>query len=169
MMLSNGKVAPMPLTDKEIVKALECCISGIPCYKTKCPFKIKEICGDDIKALEKYALDLINRLQAEVNHLDNESDALLADIDFRDKEINELQAQNERLKEGADSLFNTLDYRLEQILKLQDNLNTAKAEAYKEFAERVKLRFSGTLSCSGGVIKIAVNNLLKELVGEENG
>ena len=57
------------LTDLEIVKALECCISNIPCYKTKCPFKTKELCGDDIKALEKQALDLINRLQEENERL----------------------------------------------------------------------------------------------------
>ena len=57
------------LTDKEIVKALECCINNL-C--PNCPLghhitgTYNEHCGDD---LMKYALDLINHLQAENKRL----------------------------------------------------------------------------------------------------
>ena len=86
------------LTVKEIVKALECCISGIPCYKTKCPFKIKEICGDDIKALEKYALDLINRLQAENERLKKDKENLAYSFANAVGQKMTAKAENERLK-----------------------------------------------------------------------
>lgn len=56
------------MTDNEIIKALECCISGQPCKETKCPF-YKKGCEIDIYAVEKYALDLINRQKAEIEKL----------------------------------------------------------------------------------------------------
>ena len=56
------------MTDNEIIKASECCLSGKD-YDTacmKCP--IEPICeSDDI--LLKYALDLINRQKAEIERL----------------------------------------------------------------------------------------------------
>ena len=57
------------MTDNEIIKALECCLSGKD-YDTacmKCP--IEPICeSDDI--LLKYALDLINRQKARIKELE---------------------------------------------------------------------------------------------------
>ena len=64
------------MTDNEIIKALECCLSGKD-YDTacmKCP--IEPICeSDDI--LLKYALDLINRQRAEIERLKCEMGKLL--------------------------------------------------------------------------------------------
>ena len=85
--------------------------------------------------------------------------------------INRLQAEIERLRAGADSLFNTLDYRAEQILKLEDNLKTAKAEAYREFAERLKKEIDIKPTHSqkqNDYVFFLIDNLLKELVGEDN-
>lgn len=53
------------IIDKEIIKALECCISGKPCEEIKCPL-YKTDCEPDLYALEKYALNLINRQKAEI-------------------------------------------------------------------------------------------------------
>ena len=62
------------MTDNEIIKALECCLSGKD-YDTacmKCP--IEPICeSDDI--LLKYALDLINRQKAEIERLEEMFDS----------------------------------------------------------------------------------------------
>ena len=56
-----------PLTDNEIIKALECCVSDGGCISTGCPM-INE-CRIDIESAEKYALSLINRQKAELDRL----------------------------------------------------------------------------------------------------
>lgn len=124
---------PDKLTDSEIVKALECCIGFDSCEERQCPM-VKE-CGKDIDSVYKYALDLINRLQAE----------------------------NERLK-GAKVKLHKL------IPKM---IKTAKAEAYKEFAERLlkdlTLLANHEDSFRQSVILGVCNTIkfkLKELVGE---
>ena len=62
------------MTDNEIIKALECCISTEKgsCKKLKCPM-INE-CRTDIKSVEKYALNLINRQKAEIERLKKDRD-----------------------------------------------------------------------------------------------
>ena len=52
------------MTDKEIIKALECCIKHTEC--PECPMKGTRNC---ISELNKNALDLINRQQAEIERL----------------------------------------------------------------------------------------------------
>ena len=55
------------------------------------------------------------------------------------------------------------------IDSLEQQLKTTKAEAYKEFAERLKKQ---SILCAGCVpwydIQETIDNLLKELVGEDN-
>ena len=151
------------LTDTEIIKALEMCAERIICLV---PYEDN---GTQFYQLSVgYILDLINRLQA----------------------------QN-------DELFETADYRLVQILKLEDNLKTAnaenerlkkgwkadvtliadtKAEAYKEFAERIHCHCQSIINQEWNK-KVApvswadayeqfdneTDDLLNELVGENNG
>ena len=56
---------PDKLTDNEIVKALECCKNdGIICFE--CPYKKPNGCMEKLSA---DVLDLINRLQAEIERL----------------------------------------------------------------------------------------------------
>ena len=58
------------MTDKEIIKALECCISNRDC--SECVFmgtEIKENTTCEVKMI-KYALALINRQQAEIERLE---------------------------------------------------------------------------------------------------
>jgi hypothetical protein len=99
------------LTDKEIVKALKQC--------KDCNADLRNSCNGCL-LLNYYPYCTENGIDLGVDL------------------INRLQAENERLNAGTDSLFNTLDYRLEQILKLEDNLKTAKAEAYKDLALELK-------------------------------
>lgn len=52
------------MNDEDIKKALECCSCGVTkCVCNECPIRYKESCLDD---LPKFALDLINRQQAEI-------------------------------------------------------------------------------------------------------
>ena len=92
------------------------------------------------------SLDLINRQKAEIERLEKENTILSqnADTAFQDG-LNEAQ-----------------DLYAEQVKA------EIKSEAYKEFAERIKIRFAGTLQCSSWVIQKAVDNILKELVGEDD-
>lgn len=127
---------PDKLTDSDIVKALECCSSGDTNCCNKCP--LDKECGVSIPIMEelmKYALDLINRLQAE----------------------------NERLKDYNENLLTANTALSNEILDV-------KAEAYKEFADRYKelikqywFDYPIRIFCD------EVDNLLKELVGEDNG
>ena len=132
------------------------------------------LCEGDLQrsATISKSIDLINRLQAEVNHLDNESDALLADIDFRDKENKKLQAENERLKDISDNKTKELLRYNASIEELHKKIKTAKAEAYKVFAERLKMRainryneFEDYQEYPYATIT-HIDELLKDLVGE---
>ena len=125
------------LTDEQIKKALECCADR----ETDC----RECCfwkeSDCVVAKSKSAIDLINRLQAENERLENH----IADIG----------------KKG--------DERIAEVSK------TIKAEAYKEFADRLKERTSNKFWDGNKMHELKVpfvgvddlDNLLKELVGEE--
>ena len=164
---------PDKLTDNEIVKALEYCISNEPCYKTKCPFRIKKICGDDIKVLKKYALDLINRLQADCENYkqvaENQQSVTL-DRGFEIKRLKEkiesLQAENERLDRTLKEFTHFYDKRI------NTPFNQIKAEAYKEFAKLFKSKLDNAFVQRAGTdyvrfIKSMTDNTLNELVGED--
>ena len=101
------------LTDKEIVKALECCSDGHETCDC-CDLQNVYCC---YSVLSKKSLDLINRQKAEI----------------------------ERLKKG---------WKADVILTAD-----AKAEAQREFAERLKEK-------SSALARLWIDNELKELVGE---
>lgn len=136
MMLSNGKVAPMPNkkpTDSEIVKALEEHYKQVDKeYRTHLEYGGK---GDEFA--EKYiymlcdVLDLINRLKAENEKLT-------------------IRLRKER-------------YQFADIGKMYSEI---KSEAYKEFAERLhaKLRMYGVKDKFNKVVFLnAVDKAKKEL------
>lgn len=121
------------MTDKEIIKALECCTTEI-CWD--CPFEPKEQRKGTIGCCEeniKNALDLINRQKAEI----------------------------ERLKKGY--------FEVEEAV-----IKTAKDEAVKDFAERLKAETIevdvsygyGREHYTEAVAVIVIDNLVKERVGE---
>lgn len=126
------------LTDSEIIKALNECLS-FEMVETMTNLKL-----DDI-------VDLINRLQAENERLNN-------DLAISKKETR-------RYKEGYKMACTERNEFLEQI-------ETAEIKAYKECIEKVKDTalvikenvFQGCYVIS----KANLDNLLKELVGEDN-
>lgn len=101
----------MNKTDADIEKALECCDKENGCYE--CPYEFA--CYDDKykSILSKDALDYINRLKAEIERLQAVADAEL-------DTIHDMGEDYERVLEE------------EPIL-----IQKAKAEAIKEFAERL--------------------------------
>lgn len=60
------------MTGNEIKKALECCIKSShfgECFENECPMVSEKGCAVGKETLYPYALDLINRLQAEIKDL----------------------------------------------------------------------------------------------------
>lgn len=152
-------------TDEEIIKRLERCVKrGNRNYDT------------DI------VLDLINRQKAEIEQLKRNYDALKYQENLSNRHCRNIcepkyKAEIERLKEN-------LNIELEKYATEYDN--TIKAEAYKEFAERLKENFFNlqyNAKTDRKNVKIeelkeqmdwllhtvaieTVENLLKEMVGE---
>lgn len=80
--------------------------------------------------------------------------------------INRLEAENERLNKLADlGNMRANDYRA-----MRDKYLNAKAEAYKEFAERLKKGKQYSVERHENIVPVAVIDwILKEMVGEDNG
>ena len=135
---------PDKLTDSEIIKALECCSEENKCRQ--CPYYNK----GNFKCLNykffKDLLDLINRLQAENERLKKS-----------------LKEQGKRLAIERGQKYEQIDI----IIKLKDQLITAKAEAYKEFADRLK-RIPSADKDVQEIFEERIDNLLKKLVGDNN-
>lgn len=142
------------LTDEEIIEALDLCTQqngSIPCYDCPCWNDDEQECkGIDYTA----TLDLIKRQKSEI----------------------------ERLKSANDEKFRQWDMLAEKTKTHYANLyneakDKLKAEAYKEFAERIKLSIKANVVetlCNDvrGVYKAEyvlddIDNLLKEMVGDE--
>ena len=148
------------MTDNEIKKALEQKI------KFSKEFDESEEAIIKVNILEA-SFDYINRLEAENERLQSLSERLGDDVDLKLKYIYELEenlktatAENERLNEElkvtrAYIHKNGLEWGLISHLEFYKNL---KAEARKEFAERLKELL--------GVKRFSViDNLLKEMEG----
>ena len=159
---------PNNLTDKEIIMALEE-------YVDFADFQHTEYTTVRIDVL-KNALELINRqeeefkkLQDEYRWLDQESDILKADVENLNRICDEVNAENERLTAEVEKnqvRIKTLEKvaelrkkavfeKIEQNIKLRKELETAKAEAYKEAYEKAK-----------EILELKFDNVLNELVGD---
>lgn len=136
------------LTDEDVVEGLERCISTTTDKACAgCPFNKQNLCNKDQWALERYALDLIKRQKSEI----------------------------ERLKSANDEKFRQWDMLAEKTKTHYANLyneakDKLKAEAYKEFAE--KLKDAAMPYLRGGkyyeiITTRCIDTLLKEMVGEQ--
>lgn len=141
------------MTENEILNALQLCAQ--PNSKcTECPY-FSHLCADRgcIEENAKDLLDLINRQRAEIERL-NSANA---------EKFRQWDMLAEKTKQHYADLYN-------------EAKNILKAEAYKEFAKKLKeeIRLEDDCDyncreccyeCSDYVISI--DNLLKEMVGEE--
>lgn len=134
------------------------------------------------------ALDLINRQQAEIERLQSMNQSKLDTIHDLSAEIEdarngvksfkgkyesavktakELQTVIKEKDAEIEGLFETLDYRLEKILELEDKLKTAKAEAIKEFAERLEEKAFHDMNDGEAIVCCCdIDDLVKEMVGK---
>ena len=137
------------VTDNEIIKALECCQFAFEMDKT-CDFHCP-MCGVNFcqTRLLISALSLINRQKAEI----------------------------ERLNSWVVSLEDLCETKSTLLTDANWSLLTAKAEAIKEFAERLKINITMN-NTNDGYLDYAVDyncliedvdDLVKEMVGEDDG
>ena len=139
------------LTDKEIVQAYEFCLKSKCCIG--CVADTYSKTGErDCKLKPQDITDLINRLQAENERLEIECD--------KQYEIAQATIRAE-IADGGTSC-----HWCEDTIR-----GVAKAEAYKEFAERLKEKKARYNADNFFVIDYIpfkeIDNLLKELVGED--
>ena len=118
------------MTAKEIIQALECCIGDWYDYDNcpNCPYYKTKNCGH----IQSIALDLIKQQQAEIERLNKETEAketmiggtTYIDIKSHFRSIEKFKAEIDRYK---------------GVIKLLENdVKNSKADATKEFAERLK-------------------------------
>lgn len=136
------------LTDEEIIEALEFCVKA-RCSKD-CSYKNIGN-ANCIKNIMKDSLDLINRQKAEIEKLKEEN-----------KNYQELLTH----EKGANIALRVM------YDKVSKNIKTAKSEAYKEFAKKLKARTAVTAHGFGDDRYDLINDdfiekILKEMVGEE--
>lgn len=147
------------LTDKEIVKALECCTLQKQHCPSNCPLNDNYNCQ---KILFKDTLDLINRQQDKNKFLQERNVILRSAVDYHRKE-------SEKLKEAY------------AVYEETAGLKQAKAEAYKEFAELLHCYCEGVINqewnskvapiswaIAYGEFEDVIDYHLKELVEEQS-
>ena len=142
------------MTDNEIIKALELCATLDSGNCKKCP--CREICNENDGTLTKLTLDLISRQKAEIERLQKKANTPFAKVTF----------DRDKLQEMVDECAKNIEI----------DINLAKSEAIKEFAERLK-RYELSMYCSfpktniGSenyiVLSDSIDNLVKEMT-EEN-
>lgn len=151
------------MTDNEIIKALKLCVTndyfGHNCKV--CPFKPHgAVCTS---VMLRCVFELINRQKAEIEALRMDNQQLQSDIANANMNADHALAEIERLTNTQRIYPNDFcgvlcDFAEERIAK-------AKAQAIKEFAERVKLLNQENLI----IWNEHIDNLAKEMVGDASG
>lgn len=131
------------MTDNDIIKAIEFCSADKIVYCEDCPFNEK--CLND-ENLFKPALDLINRQKTEIDRLEK---------------------LNADLVELADRRKKSAFHSLREIIALRKSLQTAKADAIKEFADRLKTEIFNTEYHVDRFYRRSIDKIAKEMVGAE--
>ena len=167
------------LKDNEIIKALECCYTTEnpwenPCKN--CPLCDVEECNDVLMA--EYVKDLINRQKAENERLRKlqkptetggfriENGKVVFCSDMLNGYRHEYKDLDEIVKEL--NLYMHTDYKnIELISHYKYKAQTAKSEAYKEFADEIFELFPADKP-NTVISRVTVKHILKELLGDDN-
>lgn len=148
------------MTDKEIIKSLECCHSTCGCHEC---YYAKKGADDCLKEMKSDILDLINRLEIENENYSHNIKQL----------TEECRVMKETLTGG-----NGIRIRVDNMIVYADDLeewlefcDKQKTEAIKECLE--KLKDYGTLpNLPWDIWKTfadAIDSFAKEMVGEQDG
>lgn len=126
------------MTDDEIIKALECCAQPI-LICSECPYYDIHVPYPCADQLKWAALNLIDSQKAEIERLNTENMLTLSER----------------------NAFRTSFYEVSKQLK------TAKSEAVREFAERLKENLQWDVEYDNKLVfESDIDNLVKEMVGD---
>ena len=167
------------MTDNEIIKAMQCVIgNSVSCseceYQKALPFpSCSRMCAEN-------ALDLINRQKAEIERLEKEKQDIKDKYDCQQTVYCDLSdIIKEKCKElelaNADKVIAETHEKAakEMFVDVTQQLKTAKTEAIKEFAERLKRTSIGLEIGDDKKFKmtivstVAIDNLVKEMTEVE--
>ena len=182
------------MTDKEIIKDLECCANCEDCFYgiTNCSL------GEEVECrslLAQNTLDLINRQQVELDNLKVKNQSLRSAANSLKMHYEEAQAEIERLQKEVNLVsiqFQDIQERQEESQAEIERLNKvyqanqqlinalnksyflAKSEAVKEFVEKLKKNMHNKFKDLDEyefeyITERDIDNLVKEIVGENNG
>ena len=151
------------MQESDVIKALECCEAGIDFEVCdNCPRCIEEERAVDcFKRLHKATLDLIKRKDAEIDILIRKKETLRDEIAEKQAEIEEYRAKHKEL-------YKKLSNVQTMAIMVNERADEIKAEAYKEFAERLKNHFWSKADCDV-LIRGVIDNLLTELTKGDEG
>lgn len=148
------------ISDDEIISSLEVIATTRNC--SECKIRNCNWGGCNCPQITaNAALDIINRLNTEIERLQKEVN--LVSIQFQDAQerYEEVQTEIEQWKEKANK------YQKLWCIAI-DDIEAAKSEIYKEFAEHLKEKWSNNDYDSPDVdFDEFVDNLLKEMEGED--
>jgi polyribonucleotide nucleotidyltransferase len=161
------------MTDKEIIKALECCISeNKRCNCKNCPYK--NVLGYCFDKLNRDAIDLINRQQSAIDVYMQENDRLktayIQVSEDRNEIRKETEAEIEAWKKINQRLYDEMEERRKEDIGIAKGY--ARIETIKELEAKIheKLHeaemhgnFEPVVTCE------MFDSVVKELVGEGNG
>lgn len=163
------------LTDEEVVKALECCSTKTYC-EDKCEYRLSSHGFECIPKMMKQALDLIYRLQTELEEKDKERLRWGKLVIEKNREIKELKKEKEDLGKQLHERalkYCTLQAENERLtklaeLRLRDNEETCKLLLEKE-KQVDELKENQVIECHGmlkgcDMVKQAVKDKAKEIL-----
>ena len=153
---SDESKAENRMTDNEIIRALENEVKSTE-------YVDSDYCDGVDLTLIKSAVALINRQKTEIDELKHEREVLIEDIHYSANKVNEQLEEIEKLKIENKSLRSAANcYKL--------HYNETRAEAIKEFADRLKQKSEYYENGQGWEGKICydndIDNLVKEMVGD---
>jgi hypothetical protein len=147
---------PNKLTDNEIVKALENAEYRRDGITLRGFYLDHEII--------KQVIDLINRQKAEIKEWKRVVETWVEQHEKDKAEIERLKKSNRNWRRKVQRLKADINIELDNFASEYDY--NIKAEAYKEFAERLKATAKAN-EWNGTICGVDIDNLLKELVGDE--
>ena len=138
------------MTDKEIIKAVECCLSGKEELCKECPLNGK--CYGDVDYLLE-SLDLINRQQEQLEAAIAGQETLQKALAEKDREVDDLKVENQSLRTAANC------YKF--------HYNEARSEAVREFSKAVVDGIDeGYISHSSDIVDFTADYLRGKMVGD---
>lgn len=150
----------MNLTDNEIIKAIEYCSADKIVHCEDCPFYEK--CLND-ESLFKYALDLINHQQADIENYKQIAEHQQSVSMDKDVEIKRLKAEVEGLKDELE----IKSQKRANIFEIANAFERGRTKGIKEFAERLKKAKKYSVERHENIVPVAVIDWILRDMGVE--